>query len=90
MTIKKFIEFNESISGTEITISMGPNYGPMGLPHSPDSKDTNVIYSKRFGKIFTQDQYQELYQSYLKLGGTPMDGFTLPNLELVLSMINSN
>ncbi len=83
--IKNFLEFRESISGTEITMSMGPNYGPVGLPHKPNSKDTEVIYSDRFGKIYTQDQYQEIYQDYLKMGNQPLNGFTLNNLELVLS-----
>lgn len=85
--IKRFREFNEAISGTEITVSMGPNYGPVNLPHLPMKKDTDVIYSDNYGKMYTQDQYQGIYLDYLKMGNPPLDGFNLKNLEIVLSKL---
>lgn len=88
--IKSFSEFFESISGTELIGPIGPNYGPINLPHKPKSKDTDVVYSEVFGKMVTQDQYQELYQEYLKKGSKPLHGFNLQNLEIVLSKINES
>jgi hypothetical protein len=88
--IKKFFEFFESISGTELFGPIGPNYGDTTLPNKPNSKYTDVIYSEIFGKLVTQDQYQELYQEYLKKGSKPLHGFNLQNLEIVLSKINES
>jgi hypothetical protein len=88
--IKKFNEFNESISGTELVGPMGPNYGPTNLPTKPNAKDTDVVYSDNYGKLVTYDQYQEMYQDYLKKGGDPIHGFNLKNLEIVLSKLNES
>lgn len=88
--IKSFKQFNESISGTELIGPIGPNYGDTTLPHKPNSKHTNVIYSEIFGRIVTQDEYQGFYQEYLKRGGKPLHDFNSENLELVLSKINEN
>ena len=88
--IKKFNEFNESISGTELIGSMGPNYGPTNLPHKPNSKYTDIIYSDNFGKAVTYDEYQDLYQQYLKKGGSPIHGFNLTNLESILLKLNES
>lgn len=88
--IKSFKKFNESISGTELIGPMGPNYGDTTLPHKPNSKYTDVIYSEIFGRVVTQDEYQGLYQEYLKRGGKPLHDFNSENLELVLSKINEN
>lgn len=85
--IKRFIE---SISGTELVGPMGPNYGPTNLPSKPNTKDTDVIYSDNYGKAVTYDQYQELYQDYLKKGGKPIHGFNLQNLEIVLLKLNES
>ncbi len=88
--IKSFKKFNESISGTELIGPMGPNYGDTTLPHKPNSKYTDVVYSEIFGRVVTQDEYQGLYQEYLKRGGKPLHDFNSENLELVLSKINEN
>jgi hypothetical protein len=89
--IKKFQRFVESISGTELVGPMGPNYGNTQLKHKPNSKDINVIYSEIFGKVVTEDEYQDLYNQYLKSNGNaPLNGFNLQNLETVLSKLNES
>lgn len=84
--IKKFSEFNESISGTELVGPIGPNYGDTKLKNKTiNTGDTGLIFSEITDEIYTQDDYQVIYNEYLKKGGKPLMGFTKENLELVLS-----
>lgn len=86
--IKKFKEFNESISGRELVGPVGPNYGNTKLKNKTlNIGDTSVIFSEITDKMYTYDDYQNLYQDYLKSGGTPLHGFDKENLEKVLSYI---
>lgn len=87
--ILKFKEF-ESISGTELVGDMGPNYGSTKLPHRINNKNTDVIYSELYGLIITHDDYNSMYQKYLKVGGTPLHGFTEENLNKVLGKLNES
>jgi hypothetical protein len=83
--IKRFKEFNESISGTEFVGSFGPNYGDTQVKNKTiSSNDTSVIYS---GEIYTHDDYNSIYQEYLKIGGEPLHGFNLENLNRVISFL---
>ena len=51
--IKKFKQFNEEISGTELVGPIGPAYGETGLQNKTiNSHDTNVIYSEMDSKIY--------------------------------------
>jgi hypothetical protein len=50
---------------------------------------TDVIFSDLFGKAVTYDDYQNLYNDYLKKGGTPLQGFNLENLDKVLGVLNN-
>ena len=84
MRILKFKSFNEAISGTEMIGSMGPNYGQNIGPTTITSGDTQTIYSEIKDKIFSKDEYDELYHQYLAKGGKPLHGFSKENLELVL------
>jgi hypothetical protein len=70
--IKGFISFiNEEISGTELVGPMGPAYGETGLQNKTiNNSDTNVIYSELGNRIYTEDEYVQLYD-YLKSGGSP-------------------
>lgn len=87
--IKKYQSFIESISGTELVGKhMGPNYPENELPSTIKSKDTEVIYSDVYGKIVSQNEYGDLYNDYLKKGGSPLQGFNLENLDIVLSKLN--
>jgi len=88
MKIKNYKSFLEAISGTELVGHMGPNYGEED--NSPMKKlgTTDVLYSDLFGKAVTYDDYQNLYNDYLKKGGTPLQGFDLENLDKVLGVLN--
>ena len=88
MKIKNYKSFLEAISGTEVVGHMGPNYGEED--NSPMKKlgTTDVLYSDLFGKAVTYDDYQNLYNDYLKKGGTPLQGFDLENLDKVLGVLN--
>lgn len=84
--IKRFKEFNEAISGTELVGPVGPNYGDTQIKNKTISgNDTSVIYSDLTGEIYTYDDYNSIYQEYLKKGGEPLHGFNLENLERILS-----
>ena len=89
MIIKSFELFNESISGTELVGKhMGPNYPEQD--NSPMKKVglVDIVYSNIYDKAVTQSEYQELYFDYLKKGGSPLQGFSRENLELVLQLLN--
>ena len=48
------------------------------------SSDTSVIFSDINNTIYTLDDYNQLYQDYLKAGGGPLNGFTKENLEKII------
>jgi hypothetical protein len=62
-TYKRIISFiNEEISGTELVGPMGPAYGETGLQNKTiNNSDTNVIYSELGNRIYTEDEYVQLY-----------------------------
>ena len=89
--IKKFKQFNEEISGTELVGPIGPAYGETGLQNKTiNSHDTNVIYSEMDSKIYTIDEYNDIYGEYLKFGGSPLDGFTKENIDILLDFLQTN
>lgn len=85
--IKKFKEFiNEELSGTEFIGPVGPAYGDTKLQNKTiNSHDTNVVYSDLDNKFYTEDEYNELYNNYLKDGGKPLNGFSKENIDTILS-----
>lgn len=100
MKIKKFSEFNEAISGQEIMAgrpriqgidgagpsALGPNYGETSYPNTVNTSHTSVIYSDITSKLYTYEDYQELYNEYLKKNGTPLENkFNKENLERILT-----
>jgi hypothetical protein len=88
MKIKKFNDFKESISGWElIGQHMGPGYPEQKLPTTLSQSDTEILMGYN-GELYTYDDYQDLYQNYLKDGGSPLDGFNKKNLDTVLTGIN--
>jgi hypothetical protein len=88
MIIKKFKKFTESISGTELIGShMGPNYPEQCLPITLNQSDTEILVGMD-GNFYTYDNFQDLYQSYLKDGNKPLEsGFTQDNLDIILDTI---
>lgn len=88
MKIKNYKSFLEAISGTELIGHMGPNYGEEVNTPMKSVGLVDIIYSDIFGKAVTYDEYQNLYNDYLKKGGTPLQSFNKENLEVVLQFLN--
>ena len=87
MRISKWLEFiGESISGWEIVGQhMGPGYPEQKLPVFLSTSDTEVLMGID-GEFYTYDNYQELYNNYLKLSGEILTGgFSKENLDIILS-----
>jgi hypothetical protein len=89
--IKKFKDFKiNEISGTELVGPIGPGYGETRIQNKTiNSHDTNVVYSDLDGKFYTPDEYNDIYNEYLKMGGKPLHGFNIENVERVMNFINS-
>lgn len=89
--IKKFHQFiKEEISGTELVGPIGPAYGETRLQNKTiDADDTSVIYSDLDGGIYTYDEYNELYNNYLKMGGKPLHGFNKQNIDIILQFLQT-
>jgi len=83
--IKTWKLFNEEISGTEYTTELG-----LTPTHNQDVSPLGIIliHSEITNKIYTIDQYNQLYNDYLKIGGTPLFNFNKENLEKVLTKLS--
>ena len=88
MKILNYQSFSEAISGTEFIGHFGPNYGDQHIPTTISDRHTMALYSELTGRIYTYDDYNELYNRYLKVGGKPLHGFNKENLDTVLSYIS--
>lgn len=94
---KRFLERNTPVGqqgtggpsggGTSNVMPEGPNYGNQKLGNTISSNHTDVIFSEIDNKIYTYDDYQQLYSDYLKSGGKPLHGFTEENLSIILSQM---
>lgn len=83
--IKKFKQFLEAISGTIDTMPFGPGFPRQQLGNTITSQDTQVIASDITGELYTYDDFNQLYNDYLKKEGKPLEGgFTKQNLEIIL------
>jgi hypothetical protein len=85
--IKKWDEFfKESISGWEIIGKhMGPGYPEQESPTTLSQTSTQVILGCD-DEFYTYDDYQTLYQSYLKdRHGILQGGFNKKNLDIIIS-----
>lgn len=87
MEIKKFKDFKiNEISGTELVGPIGPAFGETGLQNKTlTGNDTAVIYCDLDGVFYTLDLYNDIYNNYLKSGGLPLQGFSLKNIETILT-----
>lgn len=82
--IKKWKYFLEAISGTFDISPFGPNSPRQELRNTIDSSDTTVIEGID-GKVYDLNQFQELYNIYLKLGGKDdLSDFTKHNLDILI------
>lgn len=87
MRIKNWKKFKENIGlhyNLNLSRSFGPNSPDLKLQNTISQSDTEVIMGID-GKFYTYDDYQSLYQDYLKSGGSPLDGFNKENLDLILT-----
>lgn len=87
--IKRFKEFivNE-VSGTELVGPVGPAYGETGLANKTiDGHDTNVLFCELDGNFYTIDEYNDIYNDYLKVGGEPLHGFSRRNIETIIQFM---
>ncbi len=76
----------ESISGTELVGPVGPSYGETGLQNKTiNQSNTKVIYSDLDDKFYLEDDYNDIYEDYLKNGGSPLQGFTKENIDKILT-----
>jgi hypothetical protein len=89
MKIKKFREF-ESISGWELVgTGFGPGSPRQELAVSLSSSNTQTLLGKD-GKIYTYDDYEELYNQYQKEKGSEnLKEFNQLNLDKVIQYIKS-
>jgi hypothetical protein len=85
--IKKFKDFNEAISGTFDVMPYGPGFPRADFPTTLGQSNTTILFSNITQEFYTENDYQELYQDYLKKGGKPLQGFNLQNLDLILSQL---
>ena len=75
-------------------ISFGPAYGRSRYPFAGSKQDTKLSHNRKRNKnsnnpltddIYTADDYNQLYQDYLKRGGKPLPGgYSQENLDKVL------
>lgn len=93
MKIKSFCNFiNEEVSGTELVGPVGPAYGETRLQNKTvNQHNTNIIFSDIDNKFYTIEEFNDIYQDYLKSGGTPLpDGFNLENLQNILTFLSGS
>jgi hypothetical protein len=84
--LSKFSDFINEVSGTELIGPVGPGYGDTNIKNKTISRfDTEVIYCDLDNKFYTIDEYNNIYEDYLKKGGTPLHGFNIDNIVAIIS-----
>ena len=85
--IYKYDEFiSEELSGTELVGPVGPAFGETRSQNKTiTNHDTSEIFCELDSKFYNIDDYNQLYQDYLKDGGKPLFGFTLENIITILT-----
>jgi hypothetical protein len=81
--INNYLDFKKIY---EISVGpVGPAYGDTRVQNKTlDGSHTAVIYCELDGNFYTRDEYNNLYTDYLKMGGGPLFGFSLKNIEIIL------
>lgn len=90
--IKKFNDFvSEGLSGTEMIGSYGAAYGDTKLKNKTLSHlDTDILLCQLDDKFYTRDEYNDVYQEYLKQSGKPLIGFNMENLDIIVDFLQTN
>jgi hypothetical protein len=90
--IKSYSKFIDENVGYGIVGQVGVGYGETGLQNKTvNSHDTNEIFCDIDDKFYNIDDYNNIYQEYLKTpvgSKNPLDGFTLDNIVAILQVIN--
>lgn len=101
--IKKWKEFNEEISGTELVGKMGgmPAYGDTVLPNTINKHHTNVNLAPGVenpnskndltSDIFSDDEWEQLLNDFLKAGGqiNELTGDRASDIKFIMNFINN-
>jgi len=99
--IKRWKEFKESISGTELVGKIGPAYGDTVLPNTINRHHTNVNVSPGVvnpnskndltSDIFSDDEWEQLLNDYLKAGGNinELTGDRTSDIKFITDFINN-
>ena len=100
--IKKWKEFSEAISGTELVGPVGPGYGDTDLKNNTISRGhTNVNLapgvenpnSKNdlLSDVFSDDEYEQLLNDFLKSGGqlNELSGDRKNDIKIMMDFINN-
>lgn len=87
--LKDWKQYSESISGWELVGKhMGPGYPEQEL-QIPLSKVSTEVISASNGEIYTWDDYRDLWNEYLKLGGKKnISEFTKGNLDEIIDFLS--
>ena len=87
MRIKNWKWFKEAISGTFDVMPFGPNSPRQELRNTISNKDTTVIEGID-GFIYDLYQFEELYNTYLKVGGKEnLSEFNKENLDKLIHFL---
>ena len=92
MKIKRFNEGiddnrGSSAGGIEWIGKVGPNFGDWPK-YDKISKFNNIIFSDIDNKFYTNDDYIDMYNNYLKSGGKEdLKDFNKQNLEKLISLL---
>ena len=90
--IKSYSKFIDENVGYGIVGSVGPGYGETGLQNKTvNSHDTNEILCDIDNKFYNIDDYNNIYQEYLKTpegSKKPLEGFSQDNIVAILQVIN--
>jgi len=81
--------FKESISGWELVgKDMGPNYPEQKLQNTISKDDTSVLMGLD-GEFYTEDDFTDLHNLYLKSGGKEdLSDFNKKNLDIILNLFS--
>jgi len=85
----KIKSFKESISGWELVgKDMGPNYPDQKLASTLTNNDTSVLLGSD-GKLYSEDEFDDLYNLYLKSGGKEnISDFNQKNLDTIIYLFS--
>jgi hypothetical protein len=86
--IKNFTQFvKEAISGTYDISPLGPNMPRQELKLPAGTLKDEIVWLDGYDKFYTRDDFEEIYNEYLKAGGSPLFEFTKQNLQIILQFL---